>query len=565
MTVSARHECPLERRIQTLLLDRGEIIIPLIALLVYANSLWNGFTLDDHAVIINNPIFRTADILSLFTTIDTVGEGQLLPLYRPFTYLTFLLEWKLHQFNPFLIRLANISLHGVNTLLLFRMTRKLAGNDSYLPVVATILFAIHPINTEGVDFNAGGRNTMLATLFPLSTWLLHHRSTETRSLTRGIGASLLFFMGLLSKESALMIAPFIFWQEVEAVRGKKGNVSDSVTRLFPYILVTGIYLYLRWVTLSRMGIQTSIIPGMGSTTLETLYVIDPLGTRLLHSIYIIPRYLWSILWPTALAPRHVLPEDPNLIALALFLTWGVLIAGTLWLLIKERKSITLFGLSWCFFFWLPTSGLFIIPIQIAERYLYAPAIGFWIIIGYLVDRTIRSFPGRTIIIVTVMGFVMLTLAAITIRRNVDWKDNLTLYTRFYEQFPDNIHALSGLGIAFFDANRPEYRVKAEEIFEKVLAIDPFHPKANRLLGHIKLDKGELERAVELYSAALQSLPTDKEAMLNRGIAYDRLGKNREAFEDYRRFLTLPGEIHHLAGGAEYAERRIRELSGEKAR
>lgn len=555
----------MKSRILSFLIDRGEVITPLVALLVYGNSLWNGFTLDDHAVIVNNPIFRTGDILSVFTTIDTVGEGQLLPLYRPFTYLTFFLEWKTHQFNPFFIRLANISLHALNTLLLFRMTRKLSGNDSYLPVVATILFAVHPINTEGVDFNAGGRNTMLATLFSLSTWLVHSRSIETQSLFRGIGASILFLLGLFSKESALMIAPFILWQEAKAITEKKGKITGSVTRLLPYLLVTVVYLFLRWITLSRMGIQASIIPGTSSPTLETLYVIDPIGVRLLHNISIIPRYLWSILWPTALAPRHVLPEDPNLIALPLFLTWGVVIAGTLWLLIKERKSVTLFGLAWCFFFWLPTSGLFIIPIPIAERYLYAPAIGFWIIIGHLVDRTIRSLPGRTIIIVPVMGFVMLTLAAITIRRNVDWKDNLSLYTRFYDQFPDNIHALSGLGIAFFDANRPEYRVKAEEIFEKVLAMDPFHPKANRLLGHIKLDKGELERAVELYSAALQSLPTDKEAMLNRGIAYDRLGKNREALEDYRRFLTIPGEIHHLPGGAEYAERRIRELSGEKAR
>lgn len=538
---------------------RAGYLIPLIALLVYANSLFNGFTLDDHDVIVNNPIFK-GNFLSLFNVIDTIGEGQLLPLYRPFTYITFFLEGKLHGFDPLLMRLFNVGLHALNSYLVFRLVRLLSGTKSYLPVIAALLFAIHPINTEGVDFNAGGRNTMLACFFSLATYLAHDFCIRTKRMHASWGAAVLFFLGLISKESGLMISPFIAWQEFRAYRHTdRETIYRSAYRLAPYLLVSTLYLYLRWATLSRYGIQTSIIPGFGTSLLESMYVIDPLGTRLINNIYIIPRYLWSILYPIALAPRHSIPDDFNLLALPLFCTWAFVIAGLGWIFVKERNIFTLFGLSWCVFFWLPVSGLFIIPIPLAERYLYAPAIGIWIILAYLIERLIDE-PSLRKPTLTICALAAVLLAGLTIRRNVDWRSNLTLYTRFAAQFPESIHAQAGLGVAYYDENKPGYRRIAETQFEKVLSLDPYAPKINTLLGNIKLDNGDYQRALELYTRALEATPNDKEALVNRGTAHERLGNKREALNDYQKFLTLPGRIDHLAGGRQLAEERIRALS-----
>lgn len=545
--------------LRNLPVKRAGYLVPLIAFLVYANSLLNGFTLDDHSVIVNNPIFK-GNFLSLFSVIDTIGEGQLLPLYRPFTYVTFYLEGKLHGFDPLLIRLVNVCLHALNSYLVFRLVRLLSDNESYMPVIAALLFAVHPINTEGVDFNAGGRNTMLACFFSLATYLVHDFCIKSNRIHASWGAAALFFLGLISKESALMIAPFIAWQEYGAYRQSAGEtISRGIYRLTPYLLVSTLYLYLRWSTLSRYGIQTSIIPGFGTNLLESMYVIDPLGTRLIHNIYIIPRYLWSILCPVALVPRHSIPDDLNLLALPLFGTWAFIIAGIGWIISKQRSIITLFGIAWCFFFWLPVSGLFIIPIPLAERYLYAPSIGIWIITAYLVERLVRkpSLHKPTIII---CALIAMLLAGLTIRRNTDWKSNLTLYTRFVDQFPESIHSLAGLGVAYYDENKPGYRRIAEALFEKALSIDPYAPKINTLLGNIKLDNGDFARALELYSRALETLPNDKEALLNKGITFEKIGNNKEALSAYRSFLTLPGRIDHIPGGRQHAEERVRALS-----
>lgn len=246
---------------------RFGLLVAAVAFLVYANSLGNGFTLDDDSVILNNPLLK-GDILSLFGSIDTTGEAQLLPFYRPFTYLTFMLEWHLHGFNPFFVRLANVLLHSTNAFLVYRLVRNLNRDNIYVALLAGILFAVHPQHSEGVDFNAGGRNTMLACFFSISTYLLHCKSIERKKLCWAFAGAFLFLTGAFSKETALMILPFIFAIEFQTLRkDDPGARLQTFLRLVPYIAAVAFYLVMRWLTLSKLGIQASIIPGIGTTVL----------------------------------------------------------------------------------------------------------------------------------------------------------------------------------------------------------------------------------------------------------------------------------------------------------
>jgi len=540
---------------------RFGLLVAAVAFLVYANSLGNGFTLDDHDVILNNPVLR-GNAASLFSIIDTVSDNQLLPLYRPATYLSFLIEGRLHGFNPFLIRLFNVFLHSANAYLVFRLARSLFRDNIYAALLVGLLFAVHPLHTEGVDFNAGGRNTMLACFFSLVVYLLHRRSASQEKSSYAIAGACLFLTGLFAKETALMVLPFIVYIEIATFQTDAPRARlRSVLRLLPYCAATIAYLVMRWLTLSKFGIQTTIIPGVGTSLLENMYVIDTLGTRLLNNLYIIPRYLLTVIWPVALCSSYVIPEDLNLIALPLFGAWLCIFGSLMWILTRGRTSASLFGFAWLVMFWLPVSGIFIIPIPLADRYLYIPAIGLWIVITDQLCRVVPNFKPAVqryaMVVVTLMLFI---LAALTVRRNFDWKSNITLYTRFVEQYPDNIHAQIGLGTAYFDSISERNLPLAERQFEKVITIDPYAPKVHMLLGYIKLNKGDFITALHHYDKALEISPSDKEARLNRGITYEKLGRTQDALKDYIFFLTSPGRIDYIRGGREHAEMRIRTLS-----
>lgn len=541
---------------------RFGLLVAAVAFLVYANSLGNGFTLDDDSVILNNPLLK-GDILSLFGSIDTTGEAQLLPFYRPFTYLTFMLEWHLHGFNPFFVRLANVLLHSTNAFLVYRLVRNLNRDNIYVALLAGILFAVHPQHSEGVDFNAGGRNTMLACFFSISTYLLHCKSIERKKLCWAFAGAFLFLTGAFSKETALMILPFIFAIEFQTLRkDDPGARLQTFLRLVPYIAAVAFYLVMRWLTLSKLGIQASIIPGIGTTVLEKMYITTDLGTRILNDLYIVPHYLLTTIWPVDLSSRYVIPDDLNLLVLPLSIAWLCILISLWWFFTRGRSTATFFGLAWMALFWLPVSGIVFVPgAPLADRFFYIPEIGLWIVIS---EQISKIYPNNKPILrklgLTAIIILLLALAALTFKRNQAWRSNYSLYIDLIERYPENIHAHAGLGKVYYGNGKEHNTDLAEREFEKVVAMDPNFPMIYTYLGNIKLNKEDLNGALYCYGKAIEVYPYDKEAHLNRGITLEKLGRPKEAITDYIFFLTAPGSSDDLPGGREHAEKRLRELA-----
>lgn len=537
------------------------LLISGIAFLVYANSLENGFVWDDTNVIVTNPALLSSS-LSLFKGIDIGRDYELLPYYRPLTILTFLIEERLHGLNPSLMHLVNILLHAANAFLVYRLSMLLIKNQ-YAALLAGFLFALHPINTEAVDFISGGRNTMLACFFILTAYLLHYRSVIREGIFYAIAGALCFLGGMFSKESAIVVLPFIIAQEISLLRyDVPGSKLRSVTRLFPYVAAASCYLIMRWITLSNLGIQKYIIPGLGSGKLEGFYKIPELYARLIDNLYIIPRYLLTVIRPTALSLRYIVPEYLQSVIVPVVAAWLCIIGILVWLLTRGRSRTTLFGIAWLAIFYLPVSGIVWFPsAPMADRYIYISSIGLWLIVA---DQAVRLFPSKETarkISVALGAVLLIVLAALTVRRNMDWKSNVALFSRFVEQYPENLFAHAGLGEAYFNRNREDENDLrlAEQEFEKVLALKPeLPPGIHTRLGYIRLALGDSEGAVHYYTIALGIYPLDKEALLNRAIALENLGRQDEALSDFKLFLNTPG--YELAEARPYAEARIRALT-----
>jgi hypothetical protein len=538
------------------------LLIALTAFIVYANSLGNGLALDDHAVILDDRVMK-GNALSLFMMVDAVADAQQLPFYRPLTNMTFLFDGRWHNFNPFYIRLFNVLIHSANAFLVYRLARLLFTDSRYAPVFVGLLFAIHPLHTEGVNFNAGGRITMMACFFAISAYLLHDRCILREKTSWAVFGALLFLAGLFSKEIGLMILPFIVVREFLGLRKNNSPVNRKrvIFRLAPYLVATTLYLVMRWLALSKLGLQSGILPGMGSTTFESMYVTTDFGTRIVNNMYIIPRYLMNVLWPTALANRYVVPDDINLLALPLFGAWLFIFSILGWILTKGRSSTSLFGLFWIIMFWLPVSGIVFVPgAPLADRFLYIPAIGIWITVTDQISRilphnkkTARWYQYAP------AALIFLVLASITVKRNLDWKSNFTLHTRFVQQYPDNVHARAGLGMVYYEPGARQNLAKAEDEFDKVVAIDSNFPMIHTYLGNINLNTGDLDDALYHYGKALEVYPLDKEAHLNRAITLEKLGRPKEAYTDYLFYMTLPGNSDAIPGGRQHAEQRMKEI------
>jgi len=197
-----------------------------ITVAIYANSLPNGLTFDDHVIVGANPNVEQVDLVSIFLSPywpDRQGAG----LYRPLTTLSLALQYALHDVRPFGYHAVNVAFHVINVLLFYVLANYLF-RSVHIAVSVALIFGLHPVQTEAVN-GIVGRAELLSAFWSLLAWLFYIRSGVGQGgrLNRVYVFSLLFaLLGMLSKENAVCLVGVLvvydwIWQY-------RGSWPDSV-------------------------------------------------------------------------------------------------------------------------------------------------------------------------------------------------------------------------------------------------------------------------------------------------------------------------------------------------
>jgi hypothetical protein len=205
------------------------IAIAAVTLLTYAAALTTGFTADDFFILAR---VKAANGVQHAASYFRAGFFE---YYRPIALVSHAVDWTLWGAEPFGFHLTNVLLHAGSTLLVWALGRRLLHGVA--PLVAALLFALHPASHEAVYWIAA-RFDLLATFFTLLALLcLSARSSGSR-----IAGWAAFGLALLSKESAialLIIAPA--WDVVIERRDWRA----TARRLVPLLLVAAACLAIR--------------------------------------------------------------------------------------------------------------------------------------------------------------------------------------------------------------------------------------------------------------------------------------------------------------------------------
>ena len=130
--------------------------------------------------------------------------------YRPLIGLSYLVNLRLWDLDSRTLHLENVLLHAANAWLVFLFARALLARqgreESLAPLCAGLLFGLHPIVTESVDW-ISGRTDLIAGFFVLLSALLLVRYRQRPSGYLLAGAAVSVLVGLLGKETALGFVP----------------------------------------------------------------------------------------------------------------------------------------------------------------------------------------------------------------------------------------------------------------------------------------------------------------------------------------------------------------------
>ncbi|NQT90058.1 MAG: tetratricopeptide repeat protein [Candidatus Omnitrophica bacterium] len=492
------------------------ILIILIGLVVYANSLNNGFVWDDYSLVVDNAYIR--DVSSLpkaFTECIGAGyrrsyPGQAWAFYRPLQTSTYMLNYYISGLKPFTYHLTNILLHILVALGLYWFVG-LLSKDRLLALLAALFFVIHPIHTEAVDY-VSGRADSLALLFMLLAFIFYIKQANLKNYLILLPA---YALALASKENSLILLPLLLlYHYVYRVRLRR----KAFLSLFG---LACIYIFLRVFILKNIFAHT----GQIAFSLEAVP----------RFCVALTNYLRLLLLPFDL---HMWYGKASMYPVGFKAVLGALILSLLlFYALKKRRDdkILSFCIFWFFLTLLPVSGIFHpLPFYMAEHYLYVPSVAFFILLSRFLIFLYRRWP-RRILATALIAAILISYSCSTIRQNRIWRDPVTFYRNILKHEPDNYIICEKLASEY--SSRGEIR-PALETFKKAISLNPGYINSYLGLAILSTRIGKGQEALGLCLTAIEADPNSAEAYNTLGYIYYHLGMRKEAIAAFEKAIAL---------------------------
>ena len=174
--------------------------------LVYLQSLSHSFAgMDIGDYITNAHLNAGLNIESIKWAFTSVNAAN----WHPVTMIFHLLNRQLFGLNPMGHHFVNITLHIINSILLFYLLNKITG-ATYRSAIVAGFFALHPLHVESVAWAAELKD-VLSTLFFFLALISYCKYTITNRAYNYYITVLLYILGLMSKPMLVTAPRYCKW------------------------------------------------------------------------------------------------------------------------------------------------------------------------------------------------------------------------------------------------------------------------------------------------------------------------------------------------------------------
>ena len=503
------------------------VIIALIAISVYANSLVNDFVYDDEFVVQKDQsITSLSNVPKFFTEHLGFAIGR---YYRPVVSATYALNYALSGATPLGFHITNVLFHVVNSALVYLLLLMMFSDDKneykkYFALFGAGLFAFHPIHTEAVAWVSGRTDSVFFTFFILA-FIFYLRYTSGAKGRNLLWTSVFYSISLLSKEMAITFPVIVVLYEV-IIKGRR-SVYAMLKEKPVYIILAVIsllYLLLRWEILKDVPVRAAYNYFYGKDAATIFFTM----------LQAIPYYFRMLVLPYGMLYHYssYMPYIDSITqpeALISILVTLLLIAGAA-LTLKKAPWIS-FSIFFVFITLLPVMNIVQTDNFMADRFLYLPSLALsfaavWALNKYFTHQ-------RRVLFYSAAAAVFIAYGYMTVARNFEWKTNDTLY-QSAEGRPGTI---VDVNLAIMYANRQDYD-KATGYYRKALALRSETVLANTGIGKIFMMKGNYDSAYYYINRAYTFDTLSAESVYSLGLLSTRQNKTDEALKWLMKLQTL---------------------------
>ena len=559
------------------------IIVGILAFVLYFNTSYNEYALDDTIVIVKNeyvyegfagiPAILTKDAFDSyyrqFNSSNQLSGGR----YRPLSIVTFAVEQQFfgavpvnkvdsvisrgfsyqmqqpfekkfiedmhirHFFNVLWFTLAAV-------LLLYFLRYVVFRSNPIMALLAAVLFAIHPIHTEVVA-NVKSRDEIMSMVFICLTFILAFKYKEHKKVWMLVAGTVSYFLAFLAKEYAItliVLLPMSFF-----LFGRL-SLWESIKASVPFFAVMAVYIFIRLQIVAPMS-ENSDSDVLNNPYAKVADANEKLATQIATTL----NYLKLLIWPKHLSSDYSYNSIPykdfsnplvwlsllvhvTLIGLVisyakkLFTPVSKLAAGVN----MEGVRILCFAISFYLLnLFIVCNIFFNIGGTMGERLIFHSSVGFCIAAAYLLYKGMElikpamtgrvAMGGLVVLLVVLCGFK-------TIERNKDWKNDETLFNHDIVEAPNSV--LVNANVASSLINKAEAETdsvkKKEDLHEgvkyynKTLSIHNTFVSGymNRFVAYLKLNEPDSAQTnLELVRLYYPKYPKMDEIYYNLGVCY----------------------------------------------
>jgi tetratricopeptide (TPR) repeat protein len=356
-------------------------------------------------------------------------------------------------------------------------------------------------------------------------WLLAiwaYLGSVERKKPPGIWTVVFFLLALMAKPMAITL-PFVlllldFWPLKRLQGLDESTWGGLVLEKWPLLALAAVWCGVTvWAQGQAVATATEL----------------SLSRKLTHTPIAYFDYVRALLFPWHLAAYYPYQREPliwGIVAgIALLLVTLLLLAGTVrwpWL-----------GVGWLWFLGMlvPVIGLVQVGGQAwADRYVYLPSIGFFIIVAWAGAEWAARFPAVKLLVPAIGA----ALAVATVFQLQYWTNTETLYSRAMEVTSENYVAMTLVGSAEEDKGNLD---RAIQLYRQALATKAAYPEAHYFLACALEAKGQKSEAMEEYQAALKLEPEFEPADVNIGLLLAGQKKFDKAEAHYQAALAANPE------------------------
>ncbi|MEY2878651.1 MAG: hypothetical protein RLZZ15_1031, partial [Verrucomicrobiota bacterium] len=307
---------------------------------------------------------------------------------RPFNALLFMIDGRLWGVNPLGFHLTNLLLHAGCATLVGVLALRVTGRSLGGALLATVLFAVHPVHATAVTWICG-RVDLLATGLALAALLAFLRDRDERpGETRFLWLLAVAFAGLLWTKEVGFTFPALLIAADTILLGRLARWREWRTWR-PYVVVAAVfavYLACRGIAFGVAG-PSGVGAGLPDVTRGAFFA-EFFQREFSYAAYLAPpTQPWLRAWRDA----GFALEGRSLARLGLLATGVIVLAGAVALSCRgaraqvDRRALGFFGAAW---FLIATTPLMVT--YFSPRHLYPATVGVAVVVALLIRGLLRT-------------------------------------------------------------------------------------------------------------------------------------------------------------------------------